>query len=348
MSTKSHRHSSSKSSKSSCGKSAEYRVSSKQKATGLSFLFAVVELNVNYESPVTSEVGIPHDEWQNALPPRHREQYGNDMPSEVMRFHDGRISRASSESVEYSWVRRDHHGEGGILKRFGETCAFLWKYKSASVFSCNPLLPIVFARDDYSINVGPLHALQFLHCQGISKVSYPDEYPCLSSNNAPPAKFVAGRHPSWMPNLVPAAYENPYRVGQSQGLGGDLAVVLGLMAFQSAHPMYEDQDRRTINEVFLGRHGEGGGLWKDYRWRGDRRGVCQCFASSTPLFPLLCGGLCALWWKPSTQKVPPTYLLTYSANRPCFEPGEPPRLPRLHLLGRREPAGFDRGSSAEA
>ncbi|KAG6032668.1 hypothetical protein E4U41_007178, partial [Claviceps citrina] len=67
-----------------------------------SFLFVVNELIIDYDNPDTRQFGIPKDDWHNYLPPRRREQYATELPSEVMRFRSGRITRASADHIAYS------------------------------------------------------------------------------------------------------------------------------------------------------------------------------------------------------------------------------------------------------
>ncbi|KAG6006951.1 hypothetical protein E4U21_006570 [Claviceps maximensis] len=240
----------------------------------ISFIFVVNELVVNYDGPETRHIGMPKDDWHNYLPPLRREQYAAEIPSEVMRFQDGSVTRASSEYVTYSWVRQDNVSEGGIVAQpVAQPAFFATPYKRASVFACNPLLPIIVAEDDVLLRPDAhYHALHFLHSRpsAISQASYQFDHPPsvalppLISRQGPPLKYIAGSGASWIPSLVPYTYANPYRANQSGGLGGELGILLGLMAFHSVRP---SEIGRTVNEVFLGQPGERSGLWKDYHWR---------------------------------------------------------------------------------
>ncbi|KAG5913238.1 hypothetical protein E4U53_004941, partial [Claviceps sorghi] len=240
----------------------------------VSFLFVVNELVIDFDTPQTRHIGMPKDDWHNYLPPQRREQYAGEKPSEVMRFRNGRVARASSDLVRYCWARQEPGAEGGILGQPGSHPAFFAQpYKRASVFSCNPLLPVIVAEDDVLVRPDAhFHALHFMHARpgAISQASYQFDYPPsvplppAVTSQGPPLKYVAGAAPTWIPGLVPATYTNPYRTGPSGGLGGELAILLGLMAFHSARP---SERGRTVDEVFLGRVGENWGLWKDYQWR---------------------------------------------------------------------------------
>ncbi|KAG5997101.1 hypothetical protein E4U54_002443 [Claviceps lovelessii] len=269
-----------------------------------SFLFVVNELVVDYDSNETRHIGMPKDDWHNYLPPRRREQYAAEMPSEVMRFQQGRVTPASSDLVHYCWGRQDLLTEGGIVSHPASHPAFFaHPYKRASVFSCNPLLPIIVAEDDVLLRPeAHYHALHFLHSHPatVSQASYQLDYPPsvplppLVARQGPPIKYVAGAGATWIPSLVPATYSNPYRTNPSGGLGGELGILLGLMAFHSARP---SERGRTVNEVFLGRPGDGGGLWKDYHWRPS---------CSPPGYPL------------SMQDTPRGFLVHI-----CFDPENP-------------------------
>ncbi|KAG5925971.1 hypothetical protein E4U42_003774 [Claviceps africana] len=268
----------------------------------VSFLFVVNEIVIDYDTPQTRHIGMPKDDWHNYLPPQRREQYAGEKQSEVLRFQAGRIERASSDLVRYYWMRRHLGEEGGILGQFvGQPAFYAQPYKRASVFSCNPLLPVIVAEDDVLVRPdATFHALHFLHARSVSQASYPFDYapsvalPPAIAALGPPLKYVAGAAPTWVPSLVPSTYANPYRAGLSGGLGGELAIVLGLMAFHSARP---SERGRCVDEVFLGKPSESSGLWKDYHWRTT---------SSPPGYPL------------SMQETPRGFLVHI-----CFDPENP-------------------------
>jgi hypothetical protein len=239
----------------------------------VSFLFVVNELEIETDSPASNyDTAIRKDLWDNVLPPENPVFYKTETlshVSHVMRFRNGEISAAGPA---YRWVRPEQFGEGYIAVAAGGTEYALTKYKSTSVFSCNPSLPIVtYAGDARTLRDPEFHALQFLHPQSqsgiVSQATFPLDVfspvggPPAGSIERDPAKYVAGRHASWIPSLVPDVCRNRYLAGQSLGLSGELGIVIGLMAFHAS------KDGRTVNDVFLGR-GESSGLWKNYRWRG--------------------------------------------------------------------------------
>ncbi|CCE29171.1 uncharacterized protein CPUR_02862 [Claviceps purpurea 20.1] len=244
-----------------------------QGAPPVSFIFVINELHIDFDRPEARNMGKPTDSWHNVLPPRNREQYSSETPGEVLRFFNGRITRASSERAFYNWVRRDLSSEGHILCRSAAPAFFSTMYKQASVFSCNPHLPIIAAEDDILVRPETrFHALQFLHTRpnAVSQISYHFDQPRavpvppLVTRPGPPLKYVAGAFPSWIPSLVPHTYSNPYsNEGASGGLAGEMAVLLGLMAFHSSRSTLRG---KSLNDVFLGKPGEVGGLWRDYQW----------------------------------------------------------------------------------
>ncbi|KHN94929.1 uncharacterized protein MAM_07156 [Metarhizium album ARSEF 1941] len=235
----------------------------------VSFLFVVTELEVNFHLDRPGlDNGIRRDEWLNVLPPNDPALYAPETPqhvSRVMRFRSGQVTPAGPA---YYWARAAQSGEGYIAMAAGGTEYALRKYKSASVFSCNPSLPIITLEGDARTDTDPdFNVLQFLHrhdderlSNGVSLASFSVDH--SPSADPPPVKFVAGRHASWIPSLVPEICRNPYRVVQSLGLGGELPIVIGLMAFHASR-----DDGRTVEHVFLGREGDGG-FWRNYRWLG--------------------------------------------------------------------------------
>ncbi|TWU70964.1 hypothetical protein ED733_001145 [Metarhizium rileyi] len=252
----------------------------------LSFLFVVNELEIKFlDGQDGYDTGICRDNWLNVLPPKTPVYYQPETLqhiSQVMRFRNGEVTPAGSA---YYWARAGPFDEGYIAMAAGGTEYALQKYKSASIFSCNPSLPILTLEGDARTNPeADYNALQFLHpskangeSTGVSQATFSLED--TPSVGAPPmhllsknaTKYVAGGHASWIPGLVPDVCRNLYLAGPSLGLGGQLPIVIGLMAFHSSPTI-----GRTIDDVFLGR-GESGGFWRNYRWRST---------SSPPGYPL--------------------------------------------------------------
>ncbi|KJZ73955.1 hypothetical protein HIM_06623 [Hirsutella minnesotensis 3608] len=264
-------------------KTSDKHRSSKHRASQpFSFLFVVNELRF-YTS---DHCDIHRDMWLNVLPPRDNSEYAGEIASRVMRFQNGEVTEARG----YQWYRSEMRSEGSCFSQGGQ---WLQRYSHFAVFSCNPHLPLVVVPGDpLTTSPGgpeqPMHALLFFHssCPELRGVSQATTLDGNTPWGGTPLKYVAGRDPSWMPGLVPAAYANP-RPGApaSRGLGGELPIVLGLMAF-SGSPGRAD-------EVYLGRSGHRG-LWRDQAWAHNRPPAQ--YPSSTQEVP--CGFYVAVFLDP--------------------------------------------------
>jgi hypothetical protein len=251
----------------------------------VSFLFVVNKMQVKFLSQEEGyDSGIRKDDWANVLPPANPAFYDPESPidvSRVMRFRNGEVTAAGPA---YRWARQGQFGEGYIAMAAGGTEYALTRYKSASVFSCNPSLPIITLDGDARTQPEPeFHALQFLHppADNISQAAFSPHYYARTGevpvSDMAGAKYVAGRNASWIPSLVPDTCRNLYPARQSQGLGGELPIVIGLMAFHA--------DGRSVNDVFLGRGESSSGWWRHYRWRGPQSSPPGCML---PPFPPFC------------------------------------------------------------
>ncbi|KAJ4321274.1 hypothetical protein N0V84_005408 [Fusarium piperis] len=81
------------------------------------------------------------------------------------------------------------------------------------------------------------------------------------ANGGAPVRYVAGRSPSWIPGLLPRTYRSPSaNAPDSRGLGGELPIILGLMALT---PEQNKESNDSTNQLFLGRNG-----WRRNEWRG--------------------------------------------------------------------------------
>lgn len=179
-----------------------------------------------------------------------------------MRYKDGRVTLADG----YFWERPNGwHTPGFICGPSQSAEQQPIPYKVQTVFSCNPFIPIITINDDMTTrNVDQYHGpkwelLRFEHDTN----TYPGVSFATCGHDGP-RQYVAGSNPSWIPNLVPASYLSPFSAQQSQGLGGDLPLILALMSFW--HPWSMDHHER-MEGVFYGRRP----LWKDRFWRADPR-----------------------------------------------------------------------------
>ncbi|KAH0532892.1 hypothetical protein TsFJ059_001524 [Trichoderma semiorbis] len=235
-----------------------------------SFLFVINELKVT-----ENDNYYEGDDWWNRIPRSNSSGYDGETPGRVMRYHN----RGVTEAFGYGWYRGDFNGRawpaGGVLMCSSDGLPmytedgmpqYVAVYKKLSVFSCGPFLPIVV------INGDPLTAdlsssetpspmpLMFHHPplqEGISHAVYPEGH---MERGPGPCKYVAGANPSWMPSLVPTIYSNPNNPGPSNGLAGELPIILGLMAFSEP-----TRSEEVVNRIFLG-EGSHRGKWRDGQW----------------------------------------------------------------------------------
>ncbi|KAK0614577.1 hypothetical protein B0T14DRAFT_606835 [Immersiella caudata] len=256
---KSHKHKDSSRATTSSGTS---RSATALDPTNVSFLFVVNEFDIDFEDdPV-------YDPWLNYLPPTSQTHYRGEYPGTVFRYRAGTITPAAN----YKWYRPEMGQEGHISyvdPTTGLITAAPDPYRTETIFSCNAHLPLITLQSDASLGSyhrsncpkgcdavfqdgdllpwNMLHINHPRHLQGVS----------LVNSGQQGYTFVAGKSPKWMPALVPRVFENIERhtTPQSRGLGGDLPVVIGLMAFHA---------RRTGNASAVFERG----WWQGGKWRG--------------------------------------------------------------------------------
>ncbi|KAI0445093.1 hypothetical protein F4803DRAFT_560407 [Xylaria telfairii] len=191
------------------------------------FLFVVNSLSVHKDAhPVT-------DQWGSRMPPESALDYDGEGQGAVWRYRDGVIERAHG----YDWDR-DHevHPITGLMP---EGCINLvdsegvrWpvvEYKRFTVFNCWGPLPCVYMRGDVlSMPMGPYGDGD---CWRAMSFTRHDDSGVTRISEAGNSQTVVGRNPSWMPSLVPDMFRSLDRnARQSEGLAGELGVILGQMA----------------------------------------------------------------------------------------------------------------------
>ncbi|KAI1813775.1 hypothetical protein GGS20DRAFT_462457 [Poronia punctata] len=214
----------------------------------LSFLFVVNELEMAEVTPTV-------DQWGTEIPPDMPSHYLGEYPGAVFRYTDGRIDPAP----EYVWERtggyqNPHYGQkypGRIVHISGIATR---DYSTYTVFNCWRPLPCLYVETDPMSNLigalgdGARWNLMGFHVpdgSGVTRIA-----PAGGGS-----EVVGGRHPTWMPSLVPAMFENTDgSLPRSVGLTGPLPVIIGRMAL--AYP------RGRTNEPFAT------GMWHRRRWRG--------------------------------------------------------------------------------
>lgn len=240
-------------------------------SNSISFLFVVNELHIDGHE-------TQHDQWNNRLPPTTPHGYDDEEPSVVFRCSDGVISQASN----YAWARSsvDDGGLGpGNIFIFvdlnnGQPLEDPEKmpvYNVCTIFSCNPQLPIVAVSADATIDTtmyhgstgpyGPIWATP----QFIPHATNPGTSEIILDANQGQG-YVIGRDASWIPSLLPSTFKNSGHAPSSTGLSGDLAAIIGLMAFYERR----GNNQPRTNELFLGGDSPRG-MWHQYRWRGSGR-----------------------------------------------------------------------------
>ncbi|KAH8890209.1 hypothetical protein GQ53DRAFT_766275 [Thozetella sp. PMI_491] len=248
------------------------------------FLFVVNEFVISCE-PLEGDLAPLRDQWGNIVPPVRTEAYGDERVGTVFRYgRDGSVRVAEG----YRWWRPQPHRHGRIVKvdNHGNIIGCAETYKETSIFACSPQLPLVTAETDASTGASFLR--KNCGCDG----QYDEEnspyrpwsplfftsWPCSGAESMAETTMavsrisragdqcVAGNRPSWIPALVPRCYTNTRRTveasARSYGLGGDLGIIIGLMAFHS--------EVGNASQVFQS------GLWRANEWRGS---------SSAPRYP---------------------------------------------------------------
>ncbi|KAK4239512.1 hypothetical protein C8A03DRAFT_42835 [Achaetomium macrosporum] len=229
-----------------------------------SFLFVVNEFQVDYE-PIHPRDRPLTDSWLNIMPPEEAAAYRSEVIGTVFRYQNGIISPAHG----YVWYR-PQMGAKGCIVRINQASVidgYPIVYSETTVFSCSPLLPMIVTRDDASLGgtfmrrvcecdrrFDGYSAWSLLHFtggdsqEGISSInSYASGAPC-----------VVGKDPSWIPSLVPSVYRNTKpSAPPSQGLAGELGIILALMGFHGK--------KHQASDVFLNR------TWHLNRWNGPGR-----------------------------------------------------------------------------
>ncbi|KAM0246530.1 hypothetical protein ACHAP5_004654 [Fusarium lateritium] len=185
-----------------------------------------------------------------------------------MRYCNGEVT----EATDFYWCRDvekfgrlyklDNQGNP-MLDQFGQYCQAV-EYKSFGVAACNPLLPImVVAQDPLFSETAYWELLRVFHPPTIPGLSQAVTIHSDMGEGGGPLLYIAGRSPSWMPSLLPSTYRaaqhNPLR---SSGLGGELPIVLGLMALYAA----QDMNNTSIDSVFLGHNR----VWRHGFWSSNQ------------------------------------------------------------------------------
>lgn len=238
--------------------------SGSQAAPQVSFLFVVNKLII----------GEPElDDYHHYIPPRSPAGYSGEISSKVMRYSDGDIS----EAWGYHWYRdgrspTDEAFPPGQLLRLDQEGNFIPdpatgyyvcanEYTTFAVAACNPLLPIMVVDHDPLVSRKSWDLLRIFHPRNYRGLSQVVTLDSPMGEGGAPVRYVAGKSPSWVPGLLPRTYRSPHlHPPDSMGLGGELPIILGLMALT---PEQNHDDNEPTNQLFLGRNG-----WRRNEWKG--------------------------------------------------------------------------------
>ncbi|KAF4120650.1 hypothetical protein GMORB2_2653 [Geosmithia morbida] len=253
----------------------------------LSFLFVINDIAISRSE---------EDTWGQARPPTDMQSYSRELESSVMRYKNGKIEELPA--YQFVFERDPDTGIGAIYQLNQRNCGKQsdWPhrgdlkpiptYKTCTMFACHPFMPYVMVPSDATIHdtrTGPpiddftWRPLRFrfpLSSRGIITgvsqavfTSHDDTHPTYS--------YVAGRNPSWVPSLLPPTYVNPLVKRPSRGLGGDVSILLGLMAFSA--PCEQGQPR--AHTTFI----DGTLRWENHEWKHrDPPKGGGCFPHTSP------------------------------------------------------------------
>ncbi len=187
------------------------------------------------------------------MPAVRPQAYDGERVGTVFRYKKGSVRPAEG----YMWFRPEWNEEGCIVRMNAHEhpdgeLSYATPYKTQSIFSCSVHLPVVVADTDASLGYTYMRkGCGCGSCDGrydhenslfrpwwtpffCHRTVGPDRACSLIGSAGLP--FVAGRSPSWMPSLVPKRYVNSQKrihMPRSHGLGGDVPLVIGLMALHS-------------------------------------------------------------------------------------------------------------------
>ncbi|KAM0339319.1 hypothetical protein ACHAPU_011000 [Fusarium lateritium] len=187
-----------------------------------------------------------------------------------MRYSNGEVT----EATDFYWYRNTNTlpaSQGQLLRlddqrnymmdEYGQHC-YAEEYKTFGVAACNPLLPIMVTDQDPLVSEAFWELLRIFHPPRLPGLSQVVTLHSDMGFGGAPVLYIAGRSPNWMPSLLPATYRSPRSNSpRSSGLGGELPIVLGLMALCAA----PDMDNTSINSIFLGHNR----IWKHETWHSS-------------------------------------------------------------------------------
>lgn len=198
----------------------------------VTFLFSVNELDIN-DNPSRGGVAPRTDEHGYWVPPTFAAGFKRSAPKHLYRWKNGVIDKMEADA--------------------STVCDFLDPYKTSTVVYCDPWLQFravpydASSYDVESTGYPRWHCLSFTHYEGISRVGI-----------AGTAQYLAGGGQDWINQLGLSTYCNDNDNSQSQGLTGDLGILIALIAFSCRA---NDLDKILMSDK----------AWHRYRWSGHNR-----------------------------------------------------------------------------
>lgn len=181
------------------------------------------------ELPLAQNYPPTVDYWGTAMPPDRPAFYAGECPGRVFRYVDGEIHQA----LGYTWSRKnpsDPDGPvGNIVVNGADGLVYpTQEYSTFTVFNCWGPLPCVYVKADVTMtNLGDYGIGHRWHLMSFQS---PDSTGVSRIAEAGGSQVVAGRGPTWAPSLVNGMFMNYGNRPQSQGLAGELPVIIGQMA----------------------------------------------------------------------------------------------------------------------
>ncbi|KAJ4015330.1 hypothetical protein NW752_006788 [Fusarium irregulare] len=204
------------------------------------------------------------DHYYHHIPPSSPDNYGGEFPSPVMRYRDGDVT----DAPDFYWHRDSNAPSDGQLLRLDAQGQYVRdnqgyyyqarEYKTFGVAACNPLLPIMVTEHDPLVTSVSWDLLRIFHPRNHPGMSQVATINSPMGQGGGPVLYAAGRSPSWIPGLVPRTYGTLVSNAPSTGLGGELPIILGLMALTAPRDS-------SIRDVFAGHNR----IWRHGRWTSD-------------------------------------------------------------------------------
>jgi hypothetical protein len=210
---------------------------------GLSFLFTVNKLTLNEEA---NDGGVPPriDTYGRWLPPVYSAGFGPQSPGRIYRWTNDAAVKVAADC---------HYHDGQWLSK---NAAPLAVYRKATMFYCNPFDQFLISNGDASTRdmaTAPFpdnrwYPLTFINEGTLSRVDVAGEGLYLAVSGSATGSL-------WVHDLGLLSYANQTESSStSGGLGGNLAIIIALVAFSCRTTHFDDilRDRAWHRHAWLG------------------------------------------------------------------------------------------------